>query len=138
MIFKMVKDDQSSSLTKDQFFVAIRLIQFRQNKEIVRNLTLTVPSNIGLRPPFFKDIESFRYDKNKCNINTPDLSTAFFQEKCLEMHKEIIELKQKLQLTVDELHEVKKDNFVLRKSASQVTMNQGSSKMLSQCSDSKM
>lgn len=143
----MVKSDETPVLKKDEFFVAVRLIQFRQNQESVRNLTLTVPSHVDLKPPYFKGISDFKLEKSDSQDQFGDdwnrsrpaqISNTFFQEKCLEMHKEMIQLKQKLQATVDELNEVKKDNCMLRRSVSQIIIHGSSSKLLSQCSSSKM
>jgi len=126
MILDMSMKKGSTSLNKNQFFVAVRLIQFRQNKETVRNLKLTVPDDVDLKPPFFKGfLEAkpcdYKIDPSLGNITQDESEEQDMQcsnsssSKYCTMEKEIVQLKEELQSTREKLHLVTKDNSILRK-----------------------
>lgn len=133
IILSMVTTENESTLTKEQFYVAVRLIQFRQNRETVKNLNLTVPENIQLNPPIFKNINEKGLLINSTNVdmNLNDgssqisnkskesdqssyISSSELSFKYQAMGKELEKLKKELHSTTKQLNEVAKDNYKLR------------------------
>ena len=68
IIWNMISKDKTFVLNKQQFFVAIRLIQFTQNHQSVKNLALSVPDGVELNPPYFKDITEKELAKRGLSI----------------------------------------------------------------------
>lgn len=60
----MISKGKIFILNKQQFFVAVRLVQFTQNQQAVQNLTLTVPEEIDLDPPYFKGLSGSAKESN--------------------------------------------------------------------------
>ena len=136
----MVTTENTSTLTKEQFYVAVRLIQFRQNRETVKNLNLTVPENVHLNPPIFKNINekgmlidstyidtisndgaSQSTHRSKESDQSSFISSSELSFKYQAMGKELEKLKKELHLTTKQLNEVAKDNYLLRKKGSEST-----------------
>lgn len=136
MILNMARNsmtDKTSTLNREQFYVAVRLVQFRQNRVSVQNLTLTVPDDICLKPPYFRGISELEIEKKRlCEAHQSLLdgysaedieqsstrSSSDLTLKCEEMEREIDKLKKELQTTVEQLNAVTKDNYILRKGVS--------------------
>jgi len=74
MILYMAKNGKSLFLNKEQFYVAVRLVQLRQNHECIRNFTLTVPDDVHLNPPYFQGISELRSNLN--NLSAPKIFKA--------------------------------------------------------------
>lgn len=122
MIMSMTTNNGSQLLDRKQFFIAIRLVQLRQNRVSVRNLTLTVLDDVRLNPPYFKGLKAmdsvtqFRShvdDRTNADTNCDHNSTDPC-EKCFKLKKEIESLRQKLKVSEQNLHKLKKENTRLR------------------------
>lgn len=140
MILKIATSGNSSILNRDQFYVAVRLIQFRQNEQSVKNLTLTVPDGVNLKPPHFEGFNSLEItgfhksqskgplDGNKCGFSDVAQDSTIMpltlRKRCFALEKEVKDLKQKLQTATEELQAVKADNDMLRKRSSPVIQSQ--------------
>ena len=116
------KDDKACSLHREQFYVAVRLVQFRQNRESVRDLNLTVPDNVYLKAPYFRGISEaesekttlVQISKHRDIEQSSTESSTNLSLRCVEMEREINKLKKELQSTVKQLNAVTKNNFVLK------------------------
>lgn len=140
MIIHMVTINNAYTLTRQQFYVAVRLIQFRQNNESVKNLRLTVPDNVRLNPPYFKNIDSNgTIIRNSCFKNNPELcgnpcldfmshedqssnrssniSSSDLVLECNELRKELDKLKEKLTVSNMQLNALTKHNTILKENA---------------------
>lgn len=121
MIMSMTTNNGSHFLDRKQFFTAIRLVQLRQNRVSVRNLTLTVPSGTRLNPPYFKGLKAIESvtqlrshadDRTNGDTNYDYNNSMSPCEKCFKLQKEIESLRQKLR--VSELNEQKLKNENIR------------------------
>ena len=65
IILNMISHGKIFVLNKQQFFVAVRLVQFHQNRQAVQNMTLTVPDGVDLNPPYFKSFENINTDSEQ-------------------------------------------------------------------------
>jgi len=112
------KEDKLFLLNKQQFYTAIRLVQFTQNQQSVQNLTLTVPSDVSLHPPFFEGVtdseaknqfDSYTpsMESNECKINEDLDETNSRSEdlslRCFMMEKEMKKMGKTLKIAQNQV-----------------------------------
>ena len=118
MILNMVrnKEDKACSLHREQFYVAVRLVQLKQNHQSVRDPNLTVPDNIYLKAPYFRGISEaesekttlVQISKHRDIEQSSTESSTNSSPRYVEMEREINKLKKELQTTVKQLNAVTK------------------------------
>ena len=144
MILDMAKPNKDDKLNKEHFFVAVRLIQFHQNRQNVENLTLTVPRGVRLDLPYFKGFNDSppkrkisqcsnrksvcTYPPKRTNFAPPKRkisqcsnvtnitvqSYMSLSQKCEKMEKEIERLQQQLKNSIDYVRVLEQENDLLR------------------------
>lgn len=121
MIMSMTNNG-SKHLDRKQFYIAIRLVQLRQNRVSVKNLTLTVPENVQLNPPFFrgfKSSSSVAHSQSQVDDNTNgDTNTGRNSpshcDKCAKYKKEIEKLRKDLRASQENVQKLKEENARLK------------------------
>lgn len=122
MILSMAKPKEIKYFDREHIFVAVRLIQFYQNHQNVKNLSLTVPDGVRLKPPYLKGIsDKYKSRRKKSLFSMSSTLTAQTDASLLslkydKMQDDINKLQSQLQRSIDHVLVLKQENDVLRQS----------------------
>lgn len=127
MIISMTINEGAQYLDRYQVFIAVRLVQLRQNRVSVKNLTLTVEDDVELNPPCFEGLNGIiSVSQNSPTIEDTKQDGGSLSSSWDAKDREIEKLRRELKNAAIHVEVLQKENAKLHLKISELESSRNS------------